>query len=145
MDNLHGVEIRAADIFEFNAVFELWLHTPGLVLRAEDVTEQLQPLLIDDRLRLYVARRQSKIVGAVLVGQDGRRGYLYHLVVAESLRGQGLGRALVRAGLQELAAQGISRSHVFVTVDNVAAQHFWSHLGWQEREELKVFSFSTPV
>src|SRR5262245_47442363 len=137
----HDVEIRQADILELEGVFRLWQQTGGLVLRPEESSERLQSLLATDRLRLYVARRRPQLIGAVLAGQDGRRGYLYHLAVVETARQQGVGRGLVNAALRDLAAQGIVRSQVCITIENKMAQGFWVRMGWQDRTDLKVFSY----
>jgi len=133
-------EIRQGGADDLDAVLNLWQQLPGIMLRAEDSPAALQPLLDDGRLGLIVAHSGAEIVGAVLVGEDGRRGHLYHLAVAERKQGLGLGRALVDVALGELAARGIERSHVFVHISNSAACGFWAHLGWCARPELAVFS-----
>ena len=61
-----------------------------------------------------VARRTGRIVGAVLCGHDGRRGYLHHLAVAESMRRQGLGRMLVERCLASLRPSRGSPSATFL-------------------------------
>jgi len=137
-------EIREGGVGDLDAVFNLWQQLPGLTLRAEDTPEALQTPLLDGRLCLYVAESTADIVGALLVGDDGRRGHLYHLAVAERKQGLGLGRALVEVALGELAARGIARSHVFVQLDNEAARAFWASLGWRARADLVVYSQVMP-
>lgn len=138
--HLHVGAVRLAEPVELDAAITLWQQTPGIVLRAEDTAEQLQPRLLDGQLQLYVALDETVVIGALLTGCDGRRGYLYHLAVAEDVRGQGLGRALIEAAIEELGMQGVGRSHVFVVADNTLALQFWTHLGWQARSDLNVFS-----
>lgn len=137
-------EIREGGADDLDAVVNLWQQLPGLTLRAEDSPQALQPLLLDGRLRLYVAASAADIVGAVLAGDDGRRGHLYHLAVAERKQGLGLGRALVEVALGELATRGIARSHVFAQIDNAAAHAFWARLGWRLRTDLAVYSHAEP-
>jgi ribosomal protein S18 acetylase RimI-like enzyme len=134
--------IRAGDIADLDAVISLWQQLPGLMLRAEDTPEALQVALNEPALNLYVAECASKIAAAVLVGADGRRAFLYHLAVAERHQGLGLGRRLVEFALEELAARGISRTHVFVQGDNEHARGFWGRLGWQQRNDLTIHSHS---
>lgn len=114
-------------------------------MRAEDTAERLQPLLEDERQRLFVVEFEGALVGAVLVGDDGRRGFLYHLGVVESMRCQGLGRALVSAAIDDLAARRITRTHVFVNADHSSAQQFWTCIGWGQRFKLTVFSCITEL
>ena len=86
----------------------------------------------------FVARRAGKIVGAVLCGHDGRRGYLHHLAVEPSLRGQGIGSVLVRKCLAALAAIGVQRCNIFVFSDNESGKVFWRKTGWRTYEGLEV-------
>jgi ribosomal protein S18 acetylase RimI-like enzyme len=132
--------LRRGDSTDLDRVIDLWQSLPGLTLRAEDNAGHLQPLLESGRQRLFVVALEDTLVGAVLAGDDGRRGFLYHLGVAEPMRCQGVGRALVQAAIDDLAAQGITRTHVFVHTDNLPAQQFWARLGWDQRAELTVFS-----
>lgn len=132
--------IRTAVIADLDAVFNLWQQLPGLTLRADDSPEKLQPALLAGKLLLYVVECESAIVGAVMACTDGRRGHLYHLAVTERKQGLGLGRALVECVLEELAAQGISRTHVFAHIDNDDARGFWARMGWQQRTDLVVYS-----
>lgn len=132
--------IRSGRVDDLDTVVNLWQQLPGLALRAEDSPAALQPLLLEGRLHLYVAERGTDIVAAVLAGDDGRRGHLYHLAVVESMRELGLGRALVETALDELAARGIRRAHVFVQIDNDDARAFWAHLGWRSRTDIAVYT-----
>ncbi|KKK77844.1 hypothetical protein LCGC14_2849520, partial [marine sediment metagenome] len=91
----------------------------------------------------FVARDADRVVGAVLCGQDGRRGYLHHLTVAPSHRGGGLGRTLCGRCLDALRVVGIEKCHVFVFADNHDAIAFWRAAGWQRRTDLVMFSMST--
>jgi N-acetylglutamate synthase len=81
---------------------------------------------------------KNPIIGAVLSGHDGRRGYLHHLAVAPDCRRQGIGRALVDACLDGLAALGIQKCNIFLLADNDLGKAFWKHNGWNERDDLKV-------
>jgi putative acetyltransferase len=88
----------------------------------------------------FVAREGGKLVGAVLCGTDGRRGYLHHLAVAAELRGRGVGRSLVERCLDALARIGVTRCHIFVYARNTEGQKFWDRLGWYRRDDLLVMS-----
>lgn len=136
--NLYHVRpCRDADL---SAVIALWQQLPGIILRTEDSPAAIERFLIQGRGSAWVAEVNGQVVGAVLMGQDGRRGYLYHLAVAELWQRLGIGWALVDAVLEELAALGITRSHVMVLADNADARAFWERLGWRERRDLVVYT-----
>ncbi|GAA5166130.1 GNAT family N-acetyltransferase [Viridibacterium curvum] len=91
----------------------------------------------------FVAEVADEVVGCLMAGHDGRRGYLQHLLVLPAYRGQGIARALVDACLAALAQEGIAKSHCDVLVSNAAAQAFWAHLGWARRDDILRFSVIT--
>jgi putative acetyltransferase len=91
-----------------------------------------------------VARGTKGLLGTVLCGHDGRRGYLHHLAVVPSFRGRGIGRALVETCLTQLAALGIQKCHIFLRADNRDGEHFWCKLGWQGWGDLSMMSKETP-
>lgn len=82
----------------------------------------------------------SSIVGAVICGHDGRRGYLHHLAVASSYRHRGLGRALADRCLLALEGIGITKCHLFVRADNPEARAFWERVGWHIRDDTHMLS-----
>ena len=80
--------------------------------------------------RSQVALVSERIVGALLCGHDGRRGYLHHLAVDAEFRGIGIGRQLVFTCLGKLREVGIVGCNLFVMEDNPVAMEFWSRGGW---------------
>lgn len=74
---------------------------------------------------------ESRIVGSVMSGHDGHRGWMYYLAVSRSHRGRGLGRALVCEVEQRLAALGCPKSQLMVRSDNRQAAGFYAALGYQ--------------
>jgi N-acetylglutamate synthase len=88
----------------------------------------------------FVAREKGQLVGAVLCGTDGRRGYLNHLAVDKAHRSKGIGKKLVERSLAGLEKAGIHKCHIFVLNTNTAGQAFWSHLGWILRDSFAVMS-----
>ncbi|MBA3385727.1 MAG: GNAT family N-acetyltransferase, partial [Chthoniobacterales bacterium] len=65
-----------------------------------------------------VAEENGALVGAALCGHDGRRGLIYHLGVATSARGRGVGRMLLQHCLNGWRAAGIKRAFILVATDN---------------------------
>jgi putative acetyltransferase len=82
----------------------------------------------------------GRVVGAILAGHDGRRGYIHHLAVHPGRRRQGLGRRLVECALSALRAAGIQKVHIFIFNTNAAGIAFWKSVGWTPREEIGVIS-----
>lgn len=134
--------MRPADL---PAVMALWAATPGVVLNESDTPDALLAYLQRNISLSVVIEDGATLVGAALVGHDGRRGWLHHVAVAASHRGQGLGRALVRQALVALASQNIPKCNVFVVAGNATGQAFWEHLGFAVRSDLIALQRRTPV
>jgi N-acetylglutamate synthase len=136
------VEIREFVPSDYDRVMAIWHGAHGVTLRDVDAREPLSDYLVRHRGLCFVATDGDEIVGAVLCGTDGRRGYLSHLAVAESCRRRGIGRRLAEACVAALHARGIQKCHLMVRSENAAAQAFWSHLGWVDRADVRLMSFT---
>ena len=134
------IEIAFFDPCDYDEVMALWSATEGLTLRDADSREAITRYLARNPSLSFVARNGGQLVGAVLVGTDGRRGYLQHLAVAPSHRGQGLGRALAERAVAALSALGIAKCHLMVREENGLARAFWERLGWSERGDITLMS-----
>ncbi len=135
--NIQIAEMTPADHDE---VFRLWQNAAGVGLTAADSAEGVRAYLARNPGLSLVARQEDRIVGALLCGHDGRRGYLHHLAVAAEHRRQGIATALVEECLSRLARAGIQKCHLWVYRANHDAQGFWQNLGWTDRADLKVMS-----
>lgn len=121
-------------------VLELWRKTEGLMLADVDNPTDLENYLHHNPGMSHVALARQQVIGAVLCGHDGRRGFLYHLSVAPEHRRQGIGRALVDASLFALREQGIDRCNLFVITDNSEGIRFWRNSGWYDWPTIRLMS-----
>jgi len=137
-----NVTIQEMTLNDYDEVRALWLESEGIDLSAADSRGSISRFLDRNPGLSFVARDDGELVGAVLCGHDGRRGYLDHLAVKASHRRQGIGRLLASRCIYQLIQNRIQKWHLFVREDNMAAIEFWSKLGWQERVEL--ISMSNP-
>ena len=119
----------------------LWQNTPGVGLSASDTVEQLRQFLKRNPTTNYVAMQNGVLIGALLCGHDGRRGYLHHLAVAKPFRNQGIASTLIDSALHALFLEGIHKCHAFVFKDNQQGVAFWKKSRWQHRNDLAVVSF----
>lgn len=123
------------------ALYDLWQSTPGIQLRAEDAAQPFAAYLARNPGLSLLAEVDGELAGCLLAGEDGRRGYLQHLLVLPQYRRCGIARALIDGVLERLAARGIAKSHVFVLDMAPEALAFWcSQPGWGERHDIRVFS-----
>jgi putative acetyltransferase len=127
-------------IEDYDRVTALWRSSEGIGLSSTDARESIARFLDRNPGLSFVAEDRQALVGAVLCGHDGRRGYIYHLAIDRSHRTRGLGAALARRCLSALRDAGIDKCHIFVFRDNDAARAFWRRVSWEERGDLVVLS-----
>ena len=131
--------LRDFVLADYDTVLALWRSCAGIGLNESDTREAMAAFLIrNPSLSLVATAKDGAIVGAVLGGHDGRRGYLHHLAVAPAHRGRGLGRRLVDETLARLRRHGIQKCSIFLFADNAAGRAFWLREGWTAREDLVV-------
>ena len=134
------VVIQEMAIEDYEDVRVLWEASDGIQVTDIDSSVSIERFLRRNAGLSFVARENGELVGAVLCGHDGRRGYIDHLAVDSSHRRKGIGRSLVSRCLFHLMRIGIRRWNLFVLEDNQDARSFWTHLGWAERVELVTMS-----
>ena len=71
-----------------------------------------------------------------MVGNDGRRGYIYHTAVSTVQRSKGIGTQLVNEALNALKDLGIIKVALVVFNKNEQGNIFWEKLGFVKREDL---------
>ncbi|MBY6196647.1 GNAT family N-acetyltransferase [Vibrio hangzhouensis] len=132
-------------VSDYDNVMALWQQTEHMLIREADSRENITLYLDKNPNMSFVAQQHGKIIGAVLAGTDGRRGYLQHLAVDAEHRGQRIGKSLVERVTQSFAQIGISKTHLFVNTDNEQAQQFYQSMGWEVRKEVKMYSFNASA
>ena len=135
-----SVKIRKMETGDYLGAFSLWQSLPGLGLSSADKGDAIQRYLEKNPETCFVAQDGKKIIGTVLGGNDGRRGYLYHLSVHKDYQRFGLGRQLSEKCLAALKAQGLQKCHIFVIGSNLEGLKFWEKLGWLLRNDIQVMS-----
>ncbi|MGA2444795.1 MAG: GNAT family N-acetyltransferase [Opitutaceae bacterium] len=129
-------QLRRMTLADYDEVVALWRATEGIGLNESDERAAIGAYLARNPGMSFVAVAGGRIIGAVLGGHDGRRGYLHHLAVTPAWRRRGLGRALVEAVLAELKKCGMLKCNIFLYADNEAGRAFWLKHGWAAREDL---------
>ncbi len=131
--------LRELVFADYDRVMTLWRSCEGIGLNESDTPEGIRSFLDRNRGLSVVAESPAgEVIGAILCGHDGRRGYLHHLAVAEAHRRQGLGRRLVETCLGNLRRLGIAKCNLFLYASNASGRAFWIEQGWAAREDLVV-------
>lgn len=128
--------IRPMTIADYDAVYALWMSCTGMGLNnLDDSRDGIEQFLTRNPETCFVAE-ENGIVGVILVGNDGRRGYIYHTAVHPDCRHRGIGSALVERALDALRTIGIRKCALVVFARNTDGNAFWEHRGFTVREDL---------
>ena len=126
-----NLEIRAFDREDTEAVVALW-HTVGLTRPWNDPHRDIERKLAGATGALpRRGRRLGEVVGSVMAGYDGHRGWLYYLASDPTRRGEGIGRALVGAAEERLVAMGCPKVQLMVRPENDVARGFYGALDYE--------------
>ena len=135
------MEIAEMTAIHIPEVLSLWERTEGIGLDDDvDSAEAIGRYLERNAGMSFAAFEDGKLVGAVLCGTDGRRGYLHHLAVASAFRRRGVGSALVEQALAALKKTGVGKCNLFLFRANEPGRQFWEKGGWIEWENLTILS-----
>lgn len=142
MQTVHEIVLSLFCLEDYDAVFSLWQACEGIGLSEADSRENIARFLARNPGTSVLAWNNATIVGTILAGHDGRRGYLHHLAVHPDYRRRGIGRRLVQKALYALSEQGIGKCHGFVFRTNRDGLGFWQTAGWAIRDDVCLISKS---
>ena len=87
---------------------------------------------------LFVAEADGKIVGSVMAGYDGHRGWLYSLAVLPDYRNQGIGSRLVRHAEKHLSEMGCPKIYLQIMNGNEEVESFYRKLGYETEQRVSM-------
>ena len=93
-------------------------------------------LVADDLL--FVAEDAKCIIGTVMAGYDGHRGWLYKVAVSPEYRRRGIGTKLVRHAVAALRAVGCIKVNIQIRATNTAVRGFYESLGFEAEARLNM-------
>ena len=129
--------IRKMTIDDYESMYTVWMSCAGMGLNnLDDSRDGIARFLNRNPETCFVAEEEQKIVGAILVGNDGRRGYIYHTAVLPEYRRRGIASKLVDEAIGALAALGIHKTALVVFSRNTDGNAFWDRIGFTSREDL---------
>ncbi|WP_312495766.1 GNAT family acetyltransferase [Pseudomonas cremoris] len=111
-------------------VVALWQQAFGY-----DTAHNVPSLAIDKKLAVndglfFVATDKKAVIGTILAGYDGHRGWLYSVAVHADYRRHGLGSSLVRHAEQALIGLGCMKINLQIKSSNEAVVGFYEALGY---------------
>ena len=116
------MSIRLMTIDDYEKVYELWMSCVGMGLNnLDDSKEGIEKFLHRNPETCFVAEIENVIVGVIIVGNDGRRGYIYHTAVNPQHRKQGIAKTLVEtamAALQKIGSNKVASKMAAINIED---------------------------
>jgi ribosomal protein S18 acetylase RimI-like enzyme len=94
-------------------------------------------LAADDGL-FFIAEAGGRVVGSIMAGYDGHRGWIYSLAVLPEYRGRGLGSRLMRHAEERLKRLGCPKINLQIMQGNEGVQAFYCKLGYQTEQRISM-------
>ena len=129
------MKIREFRIEDYPIVRDLW-QTAGLTLRPGDELEDVKLKLQRDPDLFLVGEQNGEIVGSVIGGWDGRRGWIYHLAVEPQHQRKRIGADLVHEVEKRLLAKGAKKVNAQVYKWNGKSLEFFNAIGYEAQPDL---------
>ncbi|SAK50954.1 acetyltransferase [Caballeronia hypogeia] len=130
--------IRTFDAGDRDAVIALWR---DVFPEYADVSRpQRDPALsIANKMKMqpelfFVGSLDGEVIGTVMAGYDGHRGWVYSLAVTPTLRGRGFGSALMRHAEAALAKLGCPKVNLQIMSFKTDLRGFYEKLGYRMDE-----------
>ncbi|MDD9146931.1 MULTISPECIES: GNAT family N-acetyltransferase [unclassified Sporolactobacillus] len=131
------MDIREMVPGDYEGAYDLWSRVPGMNLRSLDNSyEGIARIIRKNPETCFVAVENGRIVGTILGGTDGRKGFIYHTAVDPVYRGRRIGTLLIDRVCENFRKEKITKIGLFVVLDNEDGKSFWRKKGWNFRPDI---------
>lgn len=129
------MQIREFKITDYDKVMQLWKES-GLVIRPGDDIDGVRLKLQRDPDLFLLVEENDEIVGVVMGGWDGRRGWINHLAVKPSRQRSGIGSHLIRELETRLTRKGARKVNAQIYQSNKRSIQFFKAAGYEVHNDL---------
>ena len=123
------------------ATIALWQQVFGYEAAHNEPGKVIDMKLAHDDGLFFVAQEDDKdglVMGTVMAGYDGHRGWIYSIAVSPGRRKQGLGSKLLEHAVAELRKRGCEKVNLQIMGDNAAVKAFYEKNGFLVEERVSM-------
>ena len=132
------MEIRPYQAADFDGLDALWREAfPDDPPRNRAAQSVPAKLALNDDL-LFVAVEDDQVVGSIMAGYDGHRGWLYSVAVRQDAKRRGIGTGLVQTAEAALRRLGCAKINLQVRSTNAAVIAFYKGLGFSVEDHISM-------
>ena len=138
LEKFRKTVFRVMTMDDYDKVYELWMSCKNMGFNnLDDSREGIEKYLKRNPSTCFIAEQEDMVVGVILSGHDGRRGFIHHMAVSESCRRQGIASVLLERALDALKNEGINKVALLVFNRNEAGNAFWERQGFTARDDVR--------
>lgn len=123
----------------YETVINIWRKS-GISIGSSDTKEELERMLQRNPTLFLIGKINKRIIGVVMGGSDGRRGYIHHLAIDPDYQRRGYGKMILDRLIEKFRQMGVHKVHLFIEKYNIDVVKFYQNLGWEIREDLIMMS-----
>jgi len=120
-----------------DAVVELWRKC-DLVVPQNDPVEDIEKKMNFQPNLFFIGMLDGKVIGSIMVGYEGHRGWINYLAVKPENQRHGYGRKLVQKAISELKKIGCQKINLQVRTGNVKVIDFYKNMGFKEDDVISL-------
>ena len=134
------MKIEEFSMESYDDVIIIWRKS-GISVGSTDTKEEIKKMLERNPQLFLVGKVDQKIIGVVMGGFDGRRGYVHHLAVDPDYQKKGYGKMMMDELIARFRKMGVHKIHLFIEKYNKDVVEFYRNLGWEIRDDLIMMSY----
>ncbi len=134
------MKIETFSMESYDDIISIWRKT-GVSVCSTDTKDEIKRILDKNPQLFLVGKIDQKIIGVVIGGFDGRRGYVHHLAVDPNYQKSGYGKMIMDELTSRFRKMGVHKVHLFIEKYNKEVVNFYLNLGWEIRDDLIMMSY----
>ena len=132
------MKIRSYCLSDKDSVMALWKEVFNPQKSHNDPETVINMKIKQNDGLFFVAEENHQIIGTIIAGFDGHRGWLYSLTVLPQHRRKGLGTSLVNKAMEELKKLGCLKANLQIYSDNKEVVDFYKKIGFSIEDRISM-------
>ena len=134
------MKIEKFTMESYEDIVDLWRKS-GISVGSTDTRDEIERMLQRNPELFLIGKVDNKVIGVVMGGFDGRRGYVHHLAIDPDYQRKGFGTMIMDDIIKKFRKIGVHKVHLFIEKYNKELVEFYKNLGWEIRDDLIMMSF----
>ena len=119
-----NLQIKEATLENAGEIIKIWEEC-NLTRPWNNPSDDIKNAILNPTSTILLMCDESRIIGTVMVGYDGHRGWIYYLAVAKEFQKMGFGKTLVFEAEKWLKANNVPKVNLMIRTTNVSVKEFY--------------------